>query len=105
MSTLLNAGASANVAKSTVLSTPLHDACIFGNIPLVRILLLNGAHVNSQDSCGYTALMYAARDDGVGVEIMDQLLCAHADPCLKMHRGLDVLQIMVRVHSVQACIM
>ena len=57
---LLDAGANPE-AKAKDEATPLHWACLQGNVEAARILLLEaGANIHAQDRVGWTALHYAA---------------------------------------------
>ena len=58
---LLEAGASAEVASTTLGVTPLYLACENGNAALVRALLAAGADARAALPSGETALMTAAR--------------------------------------------
>ncbi len=41
--------------------TPLTQACIFGNIEIVKFLLENNASINSSNNCGHTPLINACK--------------------------------------------
>ncbi|CAN0204234.1 unnamed protein product, partial [Laminaria digitata] len=43
-------------SKSKIGHTPLHLACRFGHLPVVVVLLAEGAEINARDSDGNTPL-------------------------------------------------
>lgn len=49
-------------ANSKETLSVLHEACIFGEISCVALLLANGADVNEADSSNHTALYHAKRN-------------------------------------------
>jgi ankyrin repeat protein len=83
---LVKAGAQVNTSSNNELMvTPLQSAVAGGHIPIVRMLLKNGAQPNVRERGGYTPL-HAAAQNGDAVAI--QLLILHgADLHLKAVNG------------------
>jgi ankyrin repeat protein len=83
---LVKAGAQVNTSSNNELMvTPLQSAVAGGHIPIVRMLLKNGAQPNVRERSGYTPL-HAAAQNGDAVAI--QLLILHgADLHLKAVNG------------------
>ena len=70
------------------LSTPLHEACKYGNYENVRILLEHQADVNLMDNLGKTSLMIAV-DKRYHDENLVRLLLKHNANCnLESHDGM-----------------
>ena len=70
------------------LSTPLHEACKYGNYENVRILLEHHADVNLMDNLGKTSLMIAV-DKRYHDENLVRLLLKHNANCnLESHDGM-----------------
>ena len=57
--------------------TALMMASVFSNTEVVRLLLANGAEVDSKDEDGRTALMYASREGRKGHKRVVELLLAN----------------------------
>ena len=53
-------------------ATPLHEAIIFNNIEMVKILLQQGAEIEAKDQNSYTPLLFASYHNRI--EIMEILL-------------------------------
>ena len=49
------------------LPQPLFNACMWGHVDVVRVLLAAGSNVNRGDSSGNTPLMMATKDGNVDV--------------------------------------
>jgi len=58
---LLYFGANPNIADESGI-TPLHVACSLGIVPLVELLIDNGAWINIKDGDGDTPIFYAIRE-------------------------------------------
>ena len=67
----------------------LHDAAVLGDIETLKAAVTAGADVNTRDSRGWTALMYAA-DNGY-VLLVSQLLEAQADMDMRGPDGATAL--------------
>lgn len=82
-------GINPNTVSRYIGRTPLMRAADKGNIDVIRILIENGADVNTQTQTGYTALMMAA---GSGkVQAVDFLLKAKANPNIQNNSGATAL--------------
>ncbi|MBN2181376.1 MAG: ankyrin repeat domain-containing protein [Sedimentisphaerales bacterium] len=79
----------------TTNDTPLHAACYWNHIDIVRLLIKNGADVNAVDAWGITPLLYAVvcRYD----DIVQMLLDHGANPQVKAHNGMTAVEIARRV--------
>jgi ankyrin repeat protein len=87
---LLTSGASVNDRDATQ-QTPLHHACDWNNIEVVKILLKRQADVNAKDTLGFTPLLISA---GWGREtIIDLLLAKKVDPLAMDDQENNVLHI------------
>ena len=64
---LLENGADLNLSDDATGSTPLHQACIRGNLPLVKLLIERGANVNLKNKEGMTPVQVARANDRVKV--------------------------------------
>jgi ankyrin repeat protein len=74
--TLIAAKADLNLTTKSKGTTPLDHAAVEGNMPVVQLLIIAGAHINKQNKKGYTPLMHAAH---LGhKEILASLLSAGA---------------------------
>lgn len=76
--------------------TPLQECChkVYTNVSrpnLVKLLIENGAYINTKDKNGHTALMYAC--SGGSFEIVKLLIEAGADKNIKNNRGKTALDI------------
>ena len=67
--------------------TPLIIATKYGDLDLVRALLLHSADPNIQDDQGNTPLFYAVDIQNKG--IINALVFYHADPHIKNHQGIS----------------
>ena len=84
---LINKFKTVNVTDMN-LSTPLHEACKYGNYENVRILLEHQADVNLMDNLGKTSLMIAV-DKRYHDENLVRLLLKHNANCnLESHDGM-----------------
>jgi len=73
--------------------TPLHLAAETGHLPILALLLQNGAKVNTTDDKGQTALHHAAQQGYA--QIAELLLEWGADPLLPDCRGFSPLHLAV----------
>ena len=71
--------------------TPLHYACVQGNLPIVRLLIAAGAALNQRGEHGYTALAEAVQQGQL--EVAKELIDAGADPSIRNDESQDVLAI------------
>ncbi len=57
--------------------TPLHQACISGNVSAARLLIENGADMNAVDYHGRTPLHHAIRNEHLAVVqlLKEKALC------------------------------
>lgn len=78
----------------------LHLAAYIGSIELIELYLNQGVEVNSQNSKGDTALLWAARWNNTGV--METLLKAGANPNIGNDKGSTALHWAVRYQHVDA---
>ena len=86
VSRLLALGADANARNELDdRDSALHYACLEGDLPIVRILLAEGAEVNAQNQQKMTPLIYALQAGHV--EVAQLLLSAGADPTLRDRTG------------------
>lgn len=67
-----------NDPSTTAQQTPLHLAVLAGQVANVKLLLAAGASVHSRDVLGHSALYYAARHGGAGLEMVNHLRAAGA---------------------------
>ncbi|MGH7144309.1 MAG: ankyrin repeat domain-containing protein [Planctomycetota bacterium] len=70
--------------------TPLHRACEFGNLALIKFFLQKGADINALDDNHWSPLYFAAQseNDADHVAAIQYLLDHKADPTLKSKDGL-----------------
>jgi len=73
--------------------TPLHLAAETGHLPILALLLQNGAKVNASDDNGQTALHHAAQQGHA--QIAELLLERGSDPLLLDCRGFSPLHLAV----------
>jgi ankyrin repeat protein len=89
---LVKAGASINMASNNDLhATPLQSAVASGNVPVVQMLLKNGAQPNVREKGGYTPLHTAAVNGDV--ESIQLLILAGADQQIRSEDGKTALQL------------
>jgi ankyrin repeat protein len=83
---LLSQGAEADIPESDD-KTPLMDACHFGHVGVVRLLVqhMGGKGLENRDDGGRTALHWAAF--GSPAEVLRFLLLSGADPTVMDHEG------------------
>lgn len=99
---LLSQGAEADIPESND-KTPLMDACHFGHVGVVRLLVrhMGGQGLENRDEDGRTALHWAAF--GSPVEVLRLLLLSGADPTVMDHEGMTPHAEAVKSKD-QACI-
>lgn len=91
---LLDKGARLDVTASFEYGdgmTPLMRASYFGNMDVIVFLIKSGVNVNAKDSCGGTALMYAAESSPRAV--LNALIRAGARIDERMDNGMSALMI------------
>lgn len=93
-------GADVNETLTGVGSTILMKAAWHGNVDLVRLLIKNGANLNTRDEDGLTALHYAVwaghaedKADAPAITIARMLLKAGADTRIKSNKNRDALEL------------
>jgi len=106
VSLLLQHGCDVNFCGEASSVTPLMYAVVHGddNYPVVKVLLEAGALVNLQDSEGWSALMLAARADGLAVA--HELVRRAAQPSLQalgQYSGWTALMFAARAGSAEMC--
>lgn len=95
LSLLLDRGANLN-ARNNFGESPLHSACLRGNIDAVRFLVLNRADLNIVNRTGETCLHYAIRASKT--DFVRLLLEAGANPSAPSERGTP-LEVANRVNN------
>lgn len=86
---LISIGADVNaVSNNRYKSTSITKAATRGNIATVRELIKAGVNVDMQTASGCTALMCASNFiDNIGIQLIESLVAAGANPLLKSDRG------------------
>ena len=92
LQTLLDGGASPNLADPRGGATPLMSAAAVGSLEAMRLLLDKGANVNAASTVGATALMWAATD----ADKVRLLLSRGADVKAVSQRGRTALFLAAR---------
>ena len=72
-------------------TTPLHSACLHGNMEMVKLLIQDGANVNLKMNAGSTCLLIACQANNI--EMVRLLLENRANPDLKTEGGVSCLDI------------
>ena len=77
--------------------TPLHEACNYGNVDIVQLLIDNGASVNDRGGkhCDGIAPLHDAASCG-HIEVMEVLLRSGANPLAQTHHGESAFECLVK---------
>ena len=91
---LLKCGANVNPKNRYLQPSPLQLAAIHGHFEIMKVLIENGAIIDSRNNCSSaTALHYAVESKYRNVTIVKELLIHGAQPDLKTNSGHTALQI------------
>lgn len=78
-------------AKTSMSRTPLHIACMRGNMPIVEILVENNANINTTDNDFNTPLHYVCEHGFI--DILKFLLDHSPEVSIKNHAGLTCIDV------------